>query len=112
MTAPSGCKCLHARVKERRSYGFDLWKVELTKVKHYNDVRNTGELYNALQPDKTTFEVEVELDTELVRAERQKVAAQQPNCFNAIVLMAMKYVRGLAKEATRASQASPPAPKQ
>jgi len=104
---PVNCKCAHARVKERRTYTFDLWKMELTKVRQYRDVKPTGELYDASAPSKITHEVELELDVPALQAERQRMAAGHPSTFPLLVAMAVQYIHGLVAEASRTGPLGP-----
>ena len=78
--------CDQIRRKDRLSYRFDLWAIELTKVDLYTSVSAKGDPL----PDskaKTTFEVEVEIRPEgmdLLRREAIKVRAGRPNDFTRI----------------------------
>eukprot|EP00667_Euglena_gracilis_P021674 EG_transcript_23852 len=75
MAVPTGCKCSCARLKERRSYCFDLWRLELTKVRQFNEVKPDGEPYRPTTPDKVSFEVELELDVPRFREEKRRHSA-------------------------------------
>eukprot|EP00668_Euglena_longa_P045684 GGOE01061362.1.p1 GENE.GGOE01061362.1~~GGOE01061362.1.p1 ORF type:complete len:315 (+),score=109.11 GGOE01061362.1:67-945(+) len=98
---PTGCKCSCARLKERRSYCFDLWRLELTKVKQYNEVKPDGAPYRPATPDKVSFEVELELDVPRFREEKRKHGANQQNSFHALVRMVLQYIYGMVAEASK-----------
>ena len=73
-------ECDQIRRKDRMSYRFDMWAIELTKVEMFTSVKN-GEPASE-RPASTTFEVEVEIkELDHLRREAAKVKAGQPNEF-------------------------------
>ena len=61
------CRIHGAKVKETRTYHFDIWKMELSRVKHYMQVEPSGQLKNPNTPSNVTHEVAMTLDVEIFR---------------------------------------------
>jgi len=93
------CEPDQIRRKDRRTYRFDLWSLELTRVDLFTGSSLTkGELRPDARPASSTFEVEVELkETECLRREAAKVRAGQPNDFVKIASALLDTMRTLAQ---------------
>jgi hypothetical protein len=102
---PSNARIHGAKVKETRTYHFDIWKMELSRVKHYMQVEPSGQLKNPNTPSNVTHEVAMTLDVEIFRQEKMKMNAQQPNHFNALVAHAMKYLKGMTVQCSKVRNA-------
>lgn len=91
-------ECDQIRKKDRLSYRFDLYAIELTKVDLYNDVKN-GEPASD-RPSNTSFEVEIELkEMAFLRQEAAKVKTGQPNEFVRIATSFLENLRTFAQYA-------------
>ena len=54
-----------ARLKETRTYRFDVWRVALSSVRHYTRVHPTGHIVSPDSPARITHEVALALDVAL-----------------------------------------------
>lgn len=87
------------RRKDRMSYRYDLWSIELTKVDLFTALASNGEPVSA-QPASTTFEVEVEIrEMEYLRREAAKVRAGAPNEFVKVATAMIDQMRTLSQYA-------------
>lgn len=94
---PTG-ECDQLRRKDRLSYRFDLFALELTKVDLFNNLTR-GEPTSE-RPTSTTFEVEVEVkEMAYLRAEAAKVRAGVPNDFVRVATALLETMRTLAQYA-------------
>ena len=92
-------ECDQIRKKDRLSYRFDLYAIELTKVDLYNDVTK-GEPTSDTRPSNTSFEVEIELkEMAFLRQEAAKVKTGQPNEFVRIATSFLENLRTFAQYA-------------
>lgn len=86
------------RRKERLTYRYELFAIELTKVDLFNTLVR-GEPAND-RPNSTTFEVEIELrELAFLRSEAAKVKQGQPNDFVRIAGALLDTMRTLAQYA-------------
>jgi hypothetical protein len=91
-------ECDQIRRKDRLSYRFDLFAIELTKVDLFSSVVR-GEP-SSDRPASTTFEVEVELkELAFLRQEAAKVRANVPNEFVRVATALLETMRTLAQYA-------------
>jgi len=88
------------RRKDRLSYRFDLWKIELTKVELYNGVTKSGHepLHGWDRPTQTSYEVEVEIrHLDYLKQEAVKVSeGRQPNDFVRMAAAFLDQMRTLS----------------
>lgn len=89
--------CDQVRLKDRHSYTFDLWRIDVSRVELYTKVTATGTLLSD-RPAAVSHEVELELRAsaiEYVRQEAKKVRANQPNEFVRIASALYDNIRTL-----------------
>jgi hypothetical protein len=94
------CEPDQIRRKDRRSYRFDLWSIELTRVDQYSGAASIvrGAIADGARATSTTFEVEVEIkEMDFLRREAAKVRAGQPNDFVKIGTAFLDTLRTLSQ---------------
>jgi len=94
------CEPDQIRRKDRRSYRFDLWSIELTRVDQYSGAASVvrGAIADGARATSTTFEVEVEIkEMDFLRREAAKVRAGQPNDFVKIGTAFLDTLRTLSQ---------------
>lgn len=87
------------RRKDRMSYRYDLWAIELTKVDLFTALSPAGEPLTE-KPASTTFEVEVEIkEMDYLRREAAKVKSGAPNDFVKVATSMLDQMRTLSQYA-------------